>query len=136
MRQTAALRSNFGLADNMMREEIQVLQSLPKNACNCNRAINKNRREKRMHTSEQISSIERQHSGIQDDVLMLNNQKGCHNSLKWLKIAYSNDNYHFMSNYKVYKSFFDQQSYNICQEIRESQRAGGDMADISTVNDS
>lgn len=43
-----------------------------------------------------------------------------------------------MSNYKVYKGFFDQQSYNIShQEFRDSQRgAGGDMADLSTVNDS
>ena len=56
--------------------------------------------------------------------------------MKWLKIAYSNDNYHFMSNYKVYKSFFDQQSYNICQEVRDSQRGTGDLADMSTVNDS
>lgn len=66
----------------------------------------------------------------------LNNQQGCHNSLKWLKTAYSNDNYHFMSNYKVYKGFFDQQSYNICQEFRDSQRGAGDLTDISTVNDS
>lgn len=41
-----------------------------------------------------------------------------------------------MSNYKVYKSFFDQQSYNICQEIRDSYRGTGDLTDISTVNDS
>ena len=41
------------------------------------------------------------------ETLNYSQKKGCINSEKWIKIAYSNDNYHFMSNYKVYKSFFD-----------------------------
>lgn len=124
----------MGFAENIIREELQVLQSLPNNACNCNRAINRHRKDKKAPSSEQSGSALLS-KGVQADTL-LNNQKGCHNSLKWLKIAYSNDNYHFMSNYKVYKSFFDQQSYNICQEFRDSQRGTGDLTDISTVNDS
>ena len=53
-------------------------------------------------------------------------------------MAYSNDNYHFMSNYKVYKSFFDQQSYNISSRDAPNSYRGvtGNMTDQSTVNDS
>jgi len=69
---------------------------------------------------------------------LLNNQKGCVNTQKWIKTAYSNDNYHFMSNYKVYKSFFDQQSYNISQDFRDSHRAANSdgIPEYSTINDS
>ena len=43
-----------------------------------------------------------------------------------------------MSNYKVYKSFFDQQSYNISsREVPITYRGTtGNMTDQSTVNDS
>lgn len=47
------LRSNTGFAENIIREELQVLRSLPNNACNCNRAINKHRKDKKVQISEQ-----------------------------------------------------------------------------------
>lgn len=91
----------------MMREELQVLRSLPNNACHCNRNINRSRRDKKTSAANTDRSDPSMRGGASNAESLLNSQKGCINSQKWIKIAYSNDNYHFMSNYKVYKSFFD-----------------------------
>ena len=42
----------MGFAENIIREELQVLRSLPNNACNCNRAINKQRKDRKAQDSD------------------------------------------------------------------------------------
>ena len=44
MRNSNSLR----ISENILREEQMVLQSLPYNGCNCNKNLNRNRRDKKV----------------------------------------------------------------------------------------
>ena len=68
-------------ATAQLREEAAILATLPLNGCSCNRMM-------------KVSSGQL--------------KKGCHFTEKWLNIAYSEDNYLYVSSYKLYQGFLQQ----------------------------
>lgn len=69
------------LAIAQHEEENQILATLPYNGCGCNRQM---------------------------DLAPGQQKKGCINTARWLNIAYSEDNYLYISSYKLYQGFLQQ----------------------------